>query len=124
MKIGEVKVFSKTVTDKDTLELKVDKSLPSIVATFVLVEWMEIETGTWLQGHCPESDINLEKTIRIEHLASARINDELVLTISVEKIHRRYVTMDFVITSEEKLIAKGNHVRYMVPTSRINESSH
>lgn len=122
LSLGETKVFKKKVSKEDTLELKVDKSLPKVVATFVLVEWLEIETGTWLQGFCPESEINLGKTISIEHLSSAGSNEELTLTINVAKIHRRYVTMGFSITVAEKIIAQGSHVRYLVPTSLINES--
>lgn len=102
------------VQREDTIAHRVDPRLPEVLATYAVVEWMELQAGLALLPHLPAGRITVGVQLSMQHLAPAPVGSEITVTATVTAVTKMLVTFDITATDCDGLISSATHTRAIV----------
>ncbi len=103
------------ISYRHTIQHLVSIELPPIVATFVLVQWFEIQCGKSVQEFLNKKYTTLGESISITHNKAVEIDSSVI--IQSKAVAQNSWRIDFIIEAHYKdsKIAQATHSRNIVP---------
>ena len=99
---------------EDTIAHRVDPRLPEVLATYAVVEWMELQAGLALLPHLPAGHISVGVALSMQHLTPAPVGAAVTVTAAVTATTKTLVNFDITATDRDGLISKASHTRAIV----------
>ncbi len=99
------------VQREDTIAHRVDPRLPEVLATYAVVEWMELQAGLALLPYLPAGHITVGVELSMQHLAPAPVGSEITVTACVTAVTKTLVTFGITATDCDGLISEATHTR-------------
>ena len=100
---------------------QIDSSLPLLLGTYTIVKWMEIVSAKYINSQIDtQKFITVGKRVDIEHTGMADVDNEIVITTTIEEQGKREVSFNIEATLEEKVIATAFHTRTIIPKKLID----
>ncbi|HIJ37583.1 MAG TPA: hypothetical protein HPP80_01690 [Rhodospirillaceae bacterium] len=99
---------------------RLDEGLPTVLATFVIVEWIEIVSALILFDYIDSEWLTVGSNINIDHLAIAVPGQVLMVETKIVERHRGDVLFNAVASVGAKIISRATHRRTLVPRKIID----
>ncbi len=102
------------VRREDTIAHRVDPRLPEVLATYAVVEWMELQAGLALHPYLPAGHITVGVQLSMQHQAPAPVGSEITVTATVTAVANTLITFDVAATDRDGPISTATHTRAVV----------
>jgi len=97
-----------------------DSSLPDLLGTYTLVKWMEIVSAKNINQHLDEKHISVGEKVSIEHSGMVKNNASVQIMSVIQAQNNRNVSFIVEAKSDNKVVAKAEHHRVIVPKKLID----
>jgi predicted thioesterase len=106
----------KFIVETDDCISAINSTLPDILGTYTIVKWMEIVSAKLINKQLDtQRYISVGKELNIEHLAMAKLGEELVVISEITKQDKKEVHFSIRAMLGEKEIARASHLRGILP---------
>lgn len=124
LKVGDVHVFSFTVTDAKTVpnlypESPDFRAMPAVFATGFMVGLMEWAAIDMLKPHLDDGEGSLGVGINVTHVAATPSGMKVTIHVICTKIDNRRASFAIKAEDEVDLIGEGTHERAIVRWDRF-----
>lgn len=102
------------VAAADTIASRVDSRLPPVLATFVLVEWMEVLAGRTVQPLLSPGHISLGVHLDIEQRGMAGIGRVVHLEARLVEAGHRRLDFEILASAGDEVLALATHRRHVI----------
>ncbi|MBV9389327.1 MAG: hypothetical protein JOZ78_23135 [Chroococcidiopsidaceae cyanobacterium CP_BM_ER_R8_30] len=96
-----------------------DARLPDVLATNVIVLWMETVAALAVQPYLRDGYITVGIRIDLEHLAFTPINDILHIEANISQIQGSFIDYNLVAVNNMETVGKAKHRRAIVSPKLI-----
>ena len=98
---------------------RLDSSLPTVLATFVIVEWMEIAAAVSIMPYICHDNITVGTKIFIEHTSIAIPGSTVYVNVRLAGRENNSVAFDISAAVRGRVISKATHHRTIIPYAII-----
>jgi len=109
-------------TDEETTAIALGSGDLPVLGTPKVVALVEEASVAALVGLLADAETTVGSHIDVDHLAPTAIGGTVVVTATVVVVKGRRVDFEATVTEGETLVAKANHVRYVVNRESFLES--
>jgi len=118
MEKGILGILTKKVEDSESAKNQGSGSL-DVFATPSLVAFVEKTCWSSIDQFLDEGITTVGSQMNISHLAATPINMEVTCKSELVEIDRKKLVFSFEVEDEKDLIAKGEHVRFIVEAEKF-----
>jgi predicted thioesterase len=111
-------------TDEQATAIALGSGDLPVLGTPKIVALIEEAAVAAIAGRVAVSDTTVGSHIEVDHLAPTPIGGTAVATATVVAVEGRRVDFKATVTEAGKLIARANHVRYVVNRKSFLDSTH
>ena len=98
-----------------------DPTLPDLLGTYILVQWMEITAATLINTILNTQDhLTVGEHVDIHHTGMARMGDTVTVTATLVEHNKKHAHFTLEAHSNDKPIATAKHQRAIIPRKLID----
>ncbi len=93
-----------------------DPTLPDLLGTYILVQWMEITAAKLINTILNTDDrLTVGEHVDIHHTGMARLGETVTVTATLVEQDKKHASFSIEARNDEKLIATAEHQRTIIP---------
>ena len=85
-----------------------------VLGTPKVVALIEEASVAAIDGLIPDTETTVGSHVDIDHLAPTPVGGTVIATATVVAVQGRRVDFEITVTEDDKIVARANHVRYVV----------
>ena len=107
--------FEKEITVNETnIASRFEEGLPDVFSTPDMIQEMESASYRLLKGTLPENQTSVGTHVNVSHDKSLRVGQVVHVKAVVIDIDRKKVTFSVTATSDEDIVGRGTHSRFII----------
>jgi fluoroacetyl-CoA thioesterase len=116
--IGDRKTYTRTVAAADTAAFE-SGQVHAVYATFALARDAEWACRLFVLEMKEDDEEGIGTYVSVNHLAPARVGEEVVITAEVTALHGNTITCKYTAAVGDRLIAEGDQTQKILKKERL-----